>query len=273
MRNLNLTTLPALALALSLAACAEKEVEAEDTGSDTADTQDTGTDTADTTDTQDTADTTDTSDTGDTTDTADTGDTTDTADTGDTTDTGTPPVNLLANPGFETGVTGSGGWLVFPGDRTNYYAMPTGETLYNSSETFTAYAGSTSLKLYGVWNGAANETPIYQEFPAVEGEVYTLSAQAWMHRDDPVLAAHTYGTLTIKFFDDSYTYYGGFDSAHFGAGSATDTWTPLTVTATVPAGATKVQACVELWQCAGDTTGACWDGNGAVYFDDVSFTK
>jgi len=207
---------------------------------------------------------------GDTGDTSDTGDTGDTSDTGDT---GTTPANLLANPGFESGVTGAGGWMVFPGDRTNYYAMPTGEVLYASTDTFTAYAGTTSLKLYGVWNGTSNETPIYQEFAATAGEVYTLSAQAWMHSDDPVLASHTYGTLTIKFFDDSYNFYGGFDSAHFGAGDAVDTWTPLTVTATVPDGATKVQACVELWQCAGDTSGACWDGNGAVYFDDVSFTK
>ena len=281
MRSLNVSTLSILALTLGLAACAEKEVEAEDTGditdtaTDTADTTDTGDtqDTADTGDTTDTADTGDTTDTSDTSDTGDTSDTADTADTADTGDTGTPPVNLLANPGFESGVTGSGGWLVFPGDRTNFYAMPTGEVLYNSTESFTALEGTTSLKLYGVWNGSANETPIYQEFVATEGETYTLSAQAWMHRDDPVLAAHTYGTLTLKFFDDSYTYFGGFDSTHFGASDAVDTWTPLSVTATVPAGATKVQACVQLWQCAGDTTGACWDGNGAVYFDSVSLTK
>ena len=72
---------PLLALA-ALSACAEKEVEAEDTGSD--DPTDTGDTSTDTVDTGDTTDTSDTVDTADTSDTSDTSDTTDTSDTGNT---------------------------------------------------------------------------------------------------------------------------------------------------------------------------------------------
>jgi hypothetical protein len=109
---------------------------------------------------------------------------------------------------------------------------------------------------------------------AAEGEVYTLTGYAWTHHDDPLVATHTYGVLTIKFFDDSYNFLGGFDSNPITSETPTDTWTELTVSATTPAGATKVQACVEFWQCKADASGGnCWDGNGGVYFDAMSFTK
>ena len=90
-----------------------------------------------------------------------------------------------------------------------------------------------------------------------------------MHHDDPLTAAHTYAYLSLKYFDNNYTFYGSSDSALFDVNQPVDTWTLLTVYGTVPAGATKVQAAIEFWQCAGQSGGACFDGNGAVYFDDL----
>jgi hypothetical protein len=90
-----------------------------------------------------------------------------------------------------------------------------------------------------------------------------------MHHDDPLTASHTFAYLSLKYFDDAYNYYGSSDSDHFDVTDPSDLWTLLSVTGTVPAGATKVQAAIEYWQCYGDTTYACWDGNGAVYFDDL----
>ena len=173
----------------------------------------------------------------------------------------------LANGDFENGADGS--WLIYPSNLTNYSYESTGSLLYNSTDTFTAYDGITSLKVYGQWSGYANETPIYQEFAASAGDSFTFSGYAWMHHDDPLTAAHTYAYLSLKYFDNNYTFYGSSDSALFDVNQPVDTWTLLTVYGTVPAGATKVQAAIEFWQCAGQSGGGCQDGNGAVYFDDL----
>lgn len=191
------------------------------------------------------------------------------------TDTGTPPTDtgavdasLLANDGFEGGWNGD--WLIYPASLANYAIVHTGDPLYNSPDLFTALAGTQSLKVYGQWTGTQNETPIYQEFAATAGDTLTFNGYAWMHHDDPLVATHTYAYLSLKYFDNSYNYYGSDDSVHFDANSPVDTWTWLEVVGTVPAGATKVQPAIEYWQCFGDTSGACWDGVGAVYFDELT---
>ncbi len=234
-------------LTLALVGCVDKPVPAvDDTGSDADTDADSDTDT----DADSDADTdTDT-------------------DTDSDTDTGVNPLNLLANPGFEDGWTD---WLIYPSGLTNFAVVNTGDTLYNSTDTFTADQGGSSLKLYGQYTGGANETPFYQQFAAIGGQVYTFSGNAWMHNADPIAAADTTAYLSIKYFNDSYQYLGSSDSSVITNTSAVDVWAALSVTGTVPEGATKAQASIEYWQCVGDTSGACYNG-GSVYFDDMLFT-
>ena len=62
------------------------------------------------------------------------------------------------------------------------------------------------------------------------------------------------------------------DSDWLDSKDTANTWMEMSVTGKIPAGATKAQAAIEFWQCAGDkSSGQCWDGNGAVYIDDMMF--
>jgi hypothetical protein len=185
-------------------------------------------------------------------------------------DTDPQPDNMLMNPSFESGWDST--WLIFPGDRSNYAVIPNGESMYPEGPAFAAFEGTQAVKLYGLFTGWESETPIYQEFPAVAGETYTFKGQAFIYSGDPIASAQTYGVLWLKYFDNDYNYYGNSASTALSMDAATDTWTELSVTGTVPEGATKVQAAIEYWHCAGEAEGDCYDG-GSVYFDDMLMYK
>ena len=185
-------------------------------------------------------------------------------------DTDPKPDNILLNPSFESGWDSS--WLIFPGDRTNYAVVENGESMYPEGPGFEAVEGTKAVKLYGVFTGYETETPIYQEFSVVEGETYTFEGDAFIYSGDPIESAQTYGVLWLKYFNDEYTYFGNSASAALSVDAATDTWTQLSVTGIIPEGATKVQAAIEYWHCAGEAEGDCYDG-GSVYFDNMSLYK
>ena len=185
-------------------------------------------------------------------------------------DTDPQPDNILLNPSFESGWDGS--WLIFPGDRTNYAVVENGESMYPEGPGFEAVEGSKAVKLYGVFTGYETETPIYQEFSVVEGETYTFEGDAFIYSGDPIESAQTYGVLWLKYFNDDYQYFGNSASEALSVDAATDTWTQLSVTGIIPEGATKVQAAIEYWHCAGEAEGDCYDG-GSVYFDNMSLYK
>jgi hypothetical protein len=185
-----------------------------------------------------------------------------------------PGANLLTNPGLEDwpGAGLATGWLVFPGDRTNFAKISTGETMFKTSDTFTAAEGTSAIKLFGIFNGSETETPIYQEFATGPGRTYTMKAKAYMHSADAIEAPDTYLSLQLKFFNADYSAFDMVESEKIiTAGSPTNTWTDLTVTGTVPDGFSRVQAAIEFWHCV-DKSGGCFTGGG-VYVDDVSFVE
>lgn len=189
-------------------------------------------------------------------------------------DGGEPSDSLVSNPGFEmwpdAGLATS--WLVFPGDRTNFARISTGDAMFNTSETFTAYEGSSAIKLFGIFDGVETETPIYQEFSTSVGRTYSMSAWTYMHEADAIAAADTYVSLQLKFFNDDFSMFEFVESEEIvTAGSPTNTWRELTVTGTIPDGFTRVQAAIEFWHCVGATSD-CFTGGG-VYVDDVSFVE
>ena len=208
------------------------------------------------------------------------------SDSGDSAAPAAP--NWLTNAGVEAYTMGSDNenrpndWIVYPSGSLNYVSMLTGEALYDAStqaesttEFFTANEGSASVKMWGNWSGWPNETSVYQELSgAFDNKSYELSAKAMQSSIDPILQAHTYGALTIKFFNDSYALLGIVESAQVTAGGTADSWIHLSVQGTAPAGTTKVQGVLTYWQCKDDASGGnCWDGNGAVYFDDIQLTE
>jgi len=182
--------------------------------------------------------------------------------------------NLLANPGLEEWPSEglATGWLVFPGDRSNYTKFSTGDTMFNTEDTFTAYEGTSAIKLYGIYDGVETETPVYQEFSTTAGTTYTMSAWTYMHEADAIAAPDTYLSLQLKFFNDDYSAFDFVESdTIITSTSATNSWEQLTVTGTVPEGFTKVQAAIEFWHCVGGT-GDCYTGGG-VYVDDVQLSE
>ena len=186
------------------------------------------------------------------------------------------PVNALSNPGFETDNGGDPiqptDWVVYPAALTNFATSRTGEEIYGSMDTFTARTGTGALKVYGQYTGNENETPIYQEFnPVTEGDEWQFSGWAYTHSDDRI-SGSTQAVLSIKYFDQNFTFYGTSDSAVVDAASPGSTWIELTATGNVPAGATLAQASVQYWHCRGDFSGGCYDG-GSVYFDDLTFVR
>ena len=253
-----------LSLPLALAACGDKDDDTGSTDGTSADGADGASDGAD--GASDGADGTAT-DGGDGADGADGADGTD--GTADGTDGTEPePVNMLLNPGFEQAQDLTD-WLIYPSDLGNWAVLANGDLMYPDDLPFTAHEGANSLKLYGQYSGWENETPVYQEFTATPGEVYTFDGWGLMHGPDAIVGPQTYAALWIKFYDDSYTYYGAEESAvTFTEGSAVGTWTEMTVTATVPEGATKVQAAIEFWHCTGEAEGDCYEPGG-VYFDQM----
>jgi len=65
--------------------------------------------------------------------------------------------NIFANSGFEGGTAE---WESYPG--YNFDAVTTGDGMYNSDETFTAYDGDKSFKMWGLyWDGASDNSIFY----------------------------------------------------------------------------------------------------------------
>ena len=90
--------------------------------------------------------------------------------------------------------------------------------------------GSFGLKMYGAWSGWPNETSVLQGFTCeeCEGKTYTLSGMGLHYTIDPVLASHTYGALTIKFFNADYSAMLGLhESDQIGATTEGDVWQDL----------------------------------------------
>ena len=183
-----------------------------------------------------------------------------------------PPVDDMLTNGNLESVAGDPArptdWLIYPGDLSNWASVQTGETMFNTDETFVAFEGDYAMKVWGQSTGGQNETPVYQEFSTEGGKSYTFSGMAYMHSADAITAGDTYLRLEIKFFDDFYNLYGTKGSTQITNTSAVDTWTELSVSTTAPDGATKVQASVAFWQCFETTD--CYTG-GSVYVDDLVF--
>ncbi len=176
-------------------------------------------------------------------------------------------VNLLANPGFETGGGSYTGWFKF-GSGPNLSLPTPGDNIFRS--------GTAASKTFGEFTGCPG-TPGYrvggfgQAFTPTSGRVYELSGYSFVSGADPIPGTDTCNRnrmiAKIVFFNMAS---GGSEISASEVvigdySTPINKWHHFTVSAPVPAGALRVEALFLFLQPGCDP--------GAVYLDDVNFCE
>jgi len=194
----------------------------------------------------------------------------------------------VANGSFESNSTDPGiaaaptSWLQFPADGVSKNVITNGTGLYNAAlqnldptATFTAYAGTKALKVYGqnyyvggVWQGPSQTGTVYQSF--VPGDTTSLATGTQIHARatakvygiDPLTGGSTF-KFGFKFLDASSVEISRDVTTLTADTDTPDQWVALVANGTIPAGTTRVDLISEF------TQNASTDG-GSVYLDDIS---
>jgi MYXO-CTERM domain-containing protein len=162
--------------------------------------------------------------------------------------------NVLANPGFESGLAG---WTGF-GNAFAEAANP---------PAVVPYAGNGVAKMFGNFSGGFNVTGIFQEFATTPGTSWTMDAYSRHFSGDAMVGAglpnDNWAVMKIAFFDGSNVEIGNAERVILDGTFATDVWHDnLSITGIAPAGTVKLQAFLLYLQPA--------FAGGAAQFDDVS---
>ena len=194
----------------------------------------------------------------------------------------------LSNGGFEGDLTDPGTatapstWSQFPVEGVSKNVVSNGTGIYNATlqqldptATFTAYAGSKALKVYGqnyypggVWQGPSQTGTVYQSFLTADttalstGTQIHARAMAKVFGIDPLTGATTFN-FGFKYLNASNGEISRSVTTLTASNDTPDTWVALTANGTVPAGTVKIEVVSEFIQNAAS------DG-GSVYLDDVS---
>jgi len=194
----------------------------------------------------------------------------------------------LSNGSFDSDITDPGpavppsNWIQYPMEGVSKNVVANGDSLYNAalnaadtSATFSAYAGSKGMKVYGqnyypngVWLGPSQTGTVYQEFlPAstpglTPGTAIHARGMAKVLSIDPLTGGSTF-SYGFKFMNGSDTEISRSVTTLTPVNLTADKWVPLTVNATIPAGTAKVQIISEFVQNASTD-------KGSVYLDDLS---
>jgi len=172
------------------------------------------------------------------------------------------------------------GWNKYPTEGVAKAVVSNGDAVYNStgsseSVVFSAFAGTKSMKVYGqnyydrgVWVGPSQTGTVYQELlpsrtpDLTAGTTIHARGMAKMFSIDPLTGGSTF-SYGFKFVDSSNIEISRTVTTFTSANFAADKWLPLTVNATIPEGAVKIQLISEFVQNASSD-------KGAVYLDDLS---
>ena len=183
---------------------------------------------------------------------------------------------LLYSPGFEADLTG---WLRANSTGENFENISyipeniniinSGEELFGTLETFNAFEGNRSLKLYG--NFAANGpniTTVYQEKETGSGVNYNFSAYINSLSLDSLVGGNLV-YLQLKFFDSSYNFLGSAESSDtLKSSSQNDVWRQFSVEAESVEGTEIMQACIIFEQ--GTQESSSFYDEGSVYIDNAA---
>jgi hypothetical protein len=165
--------------------------------------------------------------------------------------------NLLVDPSFESGVfdpSGNAGWSDFSGaDFEN-----TNDDYYDSSTPVTVVDGTNCLQIYaaGQYNG------VYQDKPALPGQIYTASAWFLTPSSDQISGANTC-FLEVQFRDAGGNLLEDYESSPVTTNFPANTWTNLSPTNLIVSPAGTVSVRFQITYYFAGVTG------GSVYVDDV----
>jgi len=186
----------------------------------------------------------------------------------------------LADPGTAAAPSN---WIQYPVEGVSKNVVGNGDSLYNATQnkldpsaTFTAYAGSKGMKVYGQnyypngvdWLGPSQTGTVYQEFlPAstpglTSGTTIHARGMAKVFSIDPLTGGSTFN-YGFKFINSANSEISRTVTTLTANSFSADKWLPLTVNATIPAGTDKVQLISEFVQNASSD-------KGSVYLDDLS---
>lgn len=169
---------------------------------------------------------------------------------------GIASANLIVNPGFESGLAG---WTGFGNAFAEVAAPPVVEP----------YSGNGVAKMFGNFSGGFNVSGIFQEFPAVAGQAWSMDSYSRFSSADPMIgtgpATSNWAVMKLAFFDAGNVEIGNAESVILSGTFAADVWHDnAPINAIAPANTVKVQAFLLYLQPA-------FDG-GAAQFDDVVVT-
>jgi hypothetical protein len=164
--------------------------------------------------------------------------------------------NMLASPSFET--PGLGGWGFFGnafGEATNLGAGIDPRT------------GGSLCKLYGSFSGGFNVSGIFQQFPALPGQQFTIDCYSRHWSGDPMIGlgatnGDNWAVMKVAFFDAAGNEIGNAEQIILDGTYNTDIWIDNPpVTGTAPPNTVQVGAYVLYLQPG--------MAGGAALFDDV----
>ena len=171
--------------------------------------------------------------------------------------------NVLKNQNFDC-VTDSckAVWQVYPDGYSSFDYEADQAQMYGSSRKYPSYWGSHGFKLWGQYNGQANESSVFQTFTDVpEGKLIVVSGLSMTYNEDRIRGANR-AFLFIKTFDENWGSYAGAYSEDMDVDSPADKWIALNAEHRVPAGTKYVQIGIGYYQKSNDD-------HGGLYFDDL----
>lgn len=143
----------------------------------------------------------------------------------------------------------------------------------NNVSTSTSFVqdGSSSLKLFGQFNGQTNFSGVEQGLSVAPGDEVMATAQAWIASSDSIAGSGNRVELKIDYYRQRYGLFGSSDYIQSDlvvladGNSPNNTWLTKQLTSVAPAGAVEARVAVVYRQQS--------NASGAVYVDNVQFGK
>ncbi len=129
--------------------------------------------------------------------------------------------------------------------------------------------GNTALIFYGNFNGQNNTTVVYQNMPVTPGQLVEASSVVGQVSGD-VLELDNAAFMNLEFRDVSDNLLENTRLTMLRAGGPVDVFTPGSVLATAPAGATTARIQFGFFQSSAIVPGQAFQGRGAAYFDNAA---
>jgi len=188
-----------------------------------------------------------------------------------------PPPQVMMNPGFEETYQGAADWQLYatnwffdPSTATgNHHVAPTGDGIYGSTETFVAFDGSYSLKMWGQYSDSVNVTAYFQPFVGESwnhpvfppGTAISIDAEIMSHADDWIGQGTNFVQIGAQYFDVDWNPIGLNASAPFSGADEASVWHHRHVDAVVPEGAAYVAIGVQYVQSDNGQHGSAYIDN------------